>query len=480
MVSAADISPAQQLAPEPRPGPESESEPLPRQDPGPDPDTDMETDQPAHLRLLNPDPKPHAGWYKVTPPATVFHPFPRLPTELRLDIWKRSLQRHRLVKVFIHNKRFRPEVKLPRPYHYQNDDGDDDDDDENIHHYAIVVGNQALSKLLHVNRESRQIAREFYRVAFPCWFISKSDEYEARAISNQQAEKNSTASQGMFYFNPEWDYLHLVAEPFAADTLVEFIHFLKTKYDPRGVGLLNLAFGGNDLVVTETPDFNPATLDPAVRASFVQTLIQLKGFYSLHYTATGRQCEGPRSGYSAKVWFNRAMPIMPACGPPGYDLVARDPRENISRDLRRTFTDLLQARVLGQLDTLFLRFGVTQEQRRVKIQFLVAFQRDDTNSIVDRQSAEKYLRKEEEYWKWLAVGGYGPGISEEENRAEEKAFANIKWPPLTLPEEDLEKVPRPAMGFWLFPIECLQKGVGNTFVHDLSDYWPELALVRLT
>lgn len=355
-----------------------------------------------------------------------------------------------MVRIFIHNYQFHPDARAA---------DDNARDDDSIHHYPVVVGYQSLSKLLRVNRESRQAALEFYRVAIPCRFSTSDDEAETRRME-------LSTRRGTFYFNPEWDFLHLTPEPVAEETLLEFIHRLKTVHDPRGVGLLNVAFEGNDLVGVETVD--PAKVEPGIKESFMKTLAQLRNVYFVNYTAAGRHCEGWRSGYCGEVFFNRSMPIMGRA--PSFELFQRDPRA-IGQDLRRVLTGLSKARVAEQMESLFASWGA--RPRDVQYRFLLAFKWQGPDSIYDRDSARRFVKKEDDYWNWCAVGGYAPG-----DRS--RPFGNIKWPAIKIPEEDLQSVPRPVVGFWLFSTDFLTDGEPrNTHVTDLSNYWPQLAILSL-
>ena len=400
----------------------------------PDPD--------AHLQLFNPD---------FTAPASgdnpVFHCFPLLPTELRRKVWRHALERRRLIKIFIHNYRFHPSAKSA------------DSTDDSIHHYPVVVGYQSLSKLLRVNRESRQAALEFFRVAIPCRFSSSSDESESRNAD--------VTHPGTFYFNPEYDFLHLVPEPEAQETLLEFIHHLKTVHDPRRVGLRNVAFDGNSLadVLTKEPD----EVDPDVRQSFRETLEQLLNVYLLNYTATGRQCEGWRSGYCGEVFFNRSLPVLGQA--PSFELLPRDPRP-IDQDLRRVYTGLDHATRAAQMGGLFHTWRARPRDAQYK--YLLSFQPQEPDTVYDRESARRLLKKQEDHWRWCAVGGSAPGD-------QSRPFGNIKWPAITIPDEDLQSVPRPAVGFWLFPVDILSdEDLRSSPLNDLSKYWPELGLLSFS
>jgi hypothetical protein len=395
----------------------------------------------AHLQLFNLE---HAT-PGVRSDAT-FHPFPLLPPELRLKIWRLSLERRRIFRIFIDNYDFHPDVK------------DADQPDEDTHCYAVVAGHQTLSKLLRVNSESRQAAMEFYRARIPCRFSANPDDTRRQGATEMHS--------GTLYFNPEHDFMHISSEVYGQLTLVEFLHRLKTVYDSGGVGLLNLAVHVNDLLSVERLD--PIDVQPAYKQSFVETLSQLRNVYFVVHAPGVRICEGWRSGYCGDVFFNRSMPILGTS--PTFEVLPRDPRP-IAKDLRRTFTGQDRGqRAYGQLQDLFKTWGA--EPKDIQYRLLVASS-PPGHVVSTRASANEWLDKEDKYWNWLAVGGKSsPG--------REASSSNITWPPLKLPHEDLQVVPQPAVGFWLFPQEVVigsELGMGP--LHDLTKYWPELALTSL-
>ena len=224
--------------------------------PAPPPPTDPE----AHLQVFNPQPK------LSTTASPTFYLFPLLPTELRLKIWKCSLQRRRLIRINIRNYSFHPDLKQV------------ENPDAGIHHFAIVEGYQSLSKLLRVNRESRQAAQEFYRVHLPCRFLLSGRDLGDRPVPEK-------TQPGIFYFNPEHDFLLLYCDTPGIETIFEFIHHLKTVHDPRRIGLLNFAADTNTL--NEIKVWYPDKINPEVHQSFAETLAQLRAFYSVVHVATG-------------------------------------------------------------------------------------------------------------------------------------------------------------------------------------------------
>lgn len=328
--------------------------------------------------------------------------------------------------------------------------------------FTIVDGSQLLSKLLLVNRESREEALIFYRVHLPCRFT------------------RGATGHGTVLFNPEWDFLHISAEWPAKDTLVDFLYHLKTIYDPRHIGLLNLAMDGNGLSATDLYGLQSSDLDPEVRSAFVETLTQLREVWFISTPGVGRRILGVWSGLgTSETIFNRSLPILPI--PPSFERLHRDPRP-IAHDLRY-LTGLVDSRdVLRRWLQLLQRWHISPP--RIEYRFLLAF--DPTiggDEISDRTSAKIWLQKEDDQWN-----GRGPDDGFLKNK-------KVNWPVGAEDEkynnEDLEKAVRPAFGFWLFSVEALalidemgllenerSRSRGETF-SNMTEHWPELALSSL-
>lgn len=382
-----------------------------------------------------------------------FSLFPLLPKELRLKIWRYTLQRQRILHLRLNNQRGQTATQA----------GENPESTSNSERYfTIVEGSQSLSKLVLVNRESREEALIFYRVHLPCRFT-----WRARG-------------RGTLHFNPEWDFLHISAEWPAKDTLVDFLYHLKTIHDPRHIGLLNTAIDGNGLHANDLYGLQSSDLDPAVRSAFVETLTQLREVWFTSTPRVGRQILGFWSGLTtSETIFNRSLPILPM--PPMFERLHRDPRP-IAQDLRKV-TCLAGSRHVLQVWLQLLKKWRTSPPR-IEYRFLLAF--DPTmggDQIFDRTSAEIWLQKEDDQWN---------------GRAPDDGFlkdSKVKWPVGAEHEEykneDLEKAVRPAFGFWLFPVEALalinENGLleeersrprGETFL-NMTEHWPELALSSL-
>ena len=402
-----------------------------------------------HLQIFNPNQIANSE-------ESNFPLFNLLPKELRLEIWRHTLQRRRIIHLCLDNQRGKTAIQA----------GENPESTSNGERYfTIVDGNQLLSKLLRVNRESRAEAWMFYRVHLPCRFTG-------------EAMREGSNGHGTLHFNPEWDFLYLSAEWPAKDSLVSFLYHLKTIHDPRHVGLLNLAVDGNGLNGNDLYGLESSDLEDKVRSAFVETLSQLREVWFVSTPLVGRQILGGWSGLgTSETLFNRSFPIMTM--PSTFDRLQRDPRP-IAQDLKNT------TGLAGLRNVVILWLRVLKKWRTsppgIEYRFLLAF--DPTIGggppISDRTSAMSWLQKEDDQWN---------------GRAPDDGFLKntlVKWPVGAENEkykdEDLQNAVRPAFGFWLFPVKALgpieEKGLSEDqrslpdFM-DMTEYWPELALSSL-
>ncbi|KAL9023694.1 MAG: hypothetical protein Q9196_007038, partial [Gyalolechia fulgens] len=347
-----------------------------------------------HLEIFN------TTFSRPSDEGSTFSLFSLLPKELRLSIWRRALQCHRIITM---------ELKGLRGWTGTGPLYDDNDQsavaasiDRGERYRIISDGCQVLSKLLRVSKESRQEALTFYRVHLPCRFRSPV-----------MGEKAMTS--GTLYVNPEYDFLRISPEMPVKDTLVNFLYHFKTTYDIRGVGILNLALGFNDLNGNDLYALEPSDLEPKFRNAFLDTFTQLREVFFLSTPRAGRQVNGLLSGLcTSETWFNRSFPIM--TGTPTFRRRHRDPRP-INQDLRKVLlSGGSDPREMLDLWFGYLRkWGVTPP--RLQYRFLLGFDPTVSGGLSsDRTSAKKYLQSEDDRWN-----GYGPG----EDRREE---IGAQWP----------------------------------------------------
>ncbi|ORY02676.1 hypothetical protein BCR34DRAFT_591847 [Clohesyomyces aquaticus] len=403
------------------------------------------TTTPQHLQIINPS-------FRNDEHDT-FHHFPRLPPELRLRIWELSVQKHRLLEAQITSKFH--DTKNP-PYSTLDELFSD-------RKYIILVrGIQLHSKLLRVSRESRKEALRFYRVHIPCYL------HKARSVRGYK--------RSILYFNPEYDYMHVILNGSTSHDFIDLIHDLKSQ-DPRGVGFINVALGGSSdthrialSYLSMTSTFN----SPA-RATFIDFLTSLKNILWMAQSPAGRIMQGryihPRCPTYA---FNHSMPVKASS--PSFSLLEKDSRP-ISSDLKHILTHSPDPREIRAVWRDILKNWGVRREMPVRERVLFAFDpfSYEGEDIYDFKSAEKFLEEEQEEW------------------VENQRFAHEFEPANAITTESAKPLPtegeaavRPAIGFWLFPAEALgetENGNGQSpsgkRVFDMTGHWPEIALAHL-
>ncbi|KAI0146086.1 hypothetical protein GGR57DRAFT_479471 [Xylariaceae sp. FL1272] len=241
---------------------------------------------PVHLRIFSLDDVRRTQ----SPSLDAFRLFRKLPPEFRQQIWRTALLAQRIVRLKV----------IPRDWvnYMMKEQGDatarlEPPPDET---YGVVDENvPALSSVFHVNRESRDVALSHYRIHLPCWRLTR------RNTSAQNFRRF------VFYLNPEYDFLRIEAH---FGTLVDFIHDMKGKHDPRHVGILNLVVDSGLLHgPNELRSIIPNSLEAPQRMSFQETIFQLREIFFIHEQTAGRLNLGfhtapPTCDYR----FNRALP----------------------------------------------------------------------------------------------------------------------------------------------------------------------------
>ncbi|KAF2679235.1 hypothetical protein K458DRAFT_490714 [Lentithecium fluviatile CBS 122367] len=373
-----------------------------------------------------------------------FHPFTRLPKELRLLVWRHALHRHRIIKLHLSD----PDLEDPTTFKDRMMALDDSlkNPSDDIARYRITIdGAQSLSKLLHVCRESREATLMYYRVHIPCRFMhANSSDIGSNLIcatgdtllGKAKGGVDAATKPGTFYFNPDWDFLQITCWPETSLLLPPFLYHLKTQYDPRGVGVLNIVvdFGSKHFNID---NISPACMSREIAASFEQTFRQLQQvfFYKGLPIAARIHLGMCMGGYSDEVWFNRSLPISAEI--PAFDLISLDPRP-ISKDLRRQF---LSGRGNSsffdyhRFTNMLSRFSISPADISTQFKFMIAMKLG-TDDIRSRVDAEKALKKDWERW-WLDRSGLPTHAKE------------------VLADEDYAMGVETAFGFWLFPLEAM-------------------------
>ncbi len=432
-------------------------------------------------------PKPHLETFndvidRTTHSITLTFPlFPLLPKELRIKIWRYSLQRQRFITVLLWPEKI---FHIGQPAVQETENVTSTGKSERYR--AYIEGYQVLSKLLRVSCEAREAALHFYRVALPC-LLQKGLESSQSACSE--------GTPGTIYINPEYDFLYITPQLVAEETLVDFLYHMKTTYDPRHVGLLNLAVDINGLNMANLSQLQPSDLDFKVKTAFIQTLTQLQEVFFVSGHSAGRTIDMQSGFLVPEPFFNRSLPILGVA--PTFERLHRDPRP-ISGDLRHVYVGFVdQRQVLRVWQQLLDTFGVVPSQ--IEYRYCLFFSSGvEEQRVYDHLSAERYLQWEDELW----TGVLAEKALEKKSKGGENqrnffswAFSRLwKGEKETIPvsmiggrsekymNEDLTKAVRPAIGFWLFPVEIVefeQFRQGSQDLFDMSSHCPELALSSL-
>ncbi|KAK8131406.1 pectinesterase precursor [Apiospora sp. TS-2023a] len=375
-----------------------------------------------------------------------FPQFARLPTELRLQIWRESLRRNRLIRIDLGSTKPDADTTSTR-YSQRNSLGKPVTGGI---YQATTPGYHIHSKLLRVSLEARYEALRFYRIHIPCYI---------------QDPWGKTRKESILYLNPEYDFLHLETKSPAANAVVDYMFDLKA-YDPLDIGLCNLAVSRDTLHASGWLELLPEHLDPPARTAYVETLSQLREVFWVTVTSFARSNAGPLSPIrGVGVRFSDGFPIMTR--EPVFDRLRNDPRP-INRDLEKVIIATPDPReTINPWHQLLANAGVRHRPDQVQYRYLLA-QRPiaDGDAVFGYEDAERYLEKESKQWKaaLATVSGFL------------KDKAPYTWSP---GEADA------AFGFWLFPVGSDDKApLGLTQdepfqwhrVLDLSNHWPELAL----
>jgi hypothetical protein len=170
---------------------------------------------------------------------------------------------------------------------------------------------------------------------------------------------------------------------------------------------------------------------------------------------------------------------------PTFERLNRDPRP-IDQDLRRVCLSRERREMLRLWQGLLDRFAVVPTQ--IQYRFCMFFvppgivPADHENRIYDHDSAERWLKLD--YKAWMRYHPYRDrtgNIPTRERNIIIRAFRELYSEKKRMREESANLV-RPAIGFWLFPIEVLNvegDGPDRQRVFDFSVHWPELALSSL-
>lgn len=409
----------------------------------------------------------------------VFHLFPCLPKELRLQIWELAIPAERLIRVSLkpHGGRRRELAAAEPRYLQKNALGRPISGGR---YRAVVEGTKLHSKFLRATSEARHAALAFYRVRVPVCLTGP----------------RRTDMSATLYLNPEHDMLHIEADDPVQETLLDFFWDLRA-YDPRGVGLLRLAvdlrsFCCSGLQYLRKSDI----LLIRQREALVQTLSQLREVWFVdvqsHATTRFRHVYAALSSSSSsqskplaergrgtpadELACNAAVPVLQQDGgSPAFARRGADRREGVEAALARVY--------MGDVDPRELVF----RWRRLLRTWGVVDHGEDApgRGVVDYRVLLARMPEWDRRQPWRAgglekaaavdEGAAGPGgVTERGEGGGEGA--------------ERRGVTGTAFGFWLFPVEALgaiDEGDRLSEMEfypgrwlDMRNHWPELVLSK--
>ena len=417
-----------------------------------------------HLRMLNYD-------YGVASPGN-FKLFSRLPPELRCRIWQHAMRRPRLIRCFPFNPND-PELDLNINWITFNVE-------------LLRLGNGKVcllvdnyhkhSKFRRVCSESRQEAKRLCRVSIPCGLTNFG-------TGSHCLHNRGPVRKGMLYFSPEIDILEFNETPVVKpDDLVELLYQLRNNFDHRNVGLRNIALGMSAARNTFGP-LCPMSCRSDVCETLKHVFSQLDEVFFVSRNGHGRQVRPVKDGYHTAGGYlanNRSYPISTNLST--FERLSVDPRD-ISEDLQHVYINFNPFRaMLKAWYDLMSCWGLSVVETNTRM--LITFdprRAVKAHEIHDREGAEAFLQLENQRWPREQPA---PPISSPKVEARWK----IKQQIVEMENaKGLKNLPRPAFGFWLFPLDAVgpihnEGGPDEIDLRfrakllDLSRYRPELCL----
>jgi hypothetical protein len=398
------------------------------------------------------------------PPAPIttrtFHLFPSLPKELRLLIWQYALHRQRIVKIHLSDPWIEDTSTIAQRITAINTNNDPET--QTAGYYTVTTDTHPVhSKFLRVCKESRKEALMFYRAHIPCRLVKeaeKDNSYWGMKGLLQSATieggVDKVTEPGTLYLNPEWDFLRITAYPHEDVHIPAFLHHLKSRYDPKGIGLLNLIISDRDHE-NGILGLDAREMTPEGRTAMGDTLRSLESVFFGQTATVGRMNFGYADGeLDTEMWFNRSFPICTEIS--AFQRLDVDPRP-IGKDLMK---QCMGGRDWKEQYYRFTRlldsFNLPDNETTTQFQFMLAF----TARVYTRKDAEKWLRND--YERLWGDRRYWP--------KDKKRHADMGAEYVM----DVE----PAFGFWLFGLDVLKapKSEGSEHLLDVRLCRPQLAV----
>lgn len=383
-----------------------------------------------------------------------FDPFPSLPLELRLSIWELAIPRERILTIYLRCRKLMNKIldrngsTRPKTHNGDRHGGGYD---------ILIDGCQTISKFFRINQESRKVVTEFYRVQLYCW------------LGENPSRDHHTLKPGILYFNPECDFFLIKSDGCLDDCRIkchapELFYDLKTLYDPRGIGILNLALEGTDLWGSRGfSAIDHTALSPSLKTNFQESFLQLRQFFLVcKQSGVGRYVYGmlnnaPTHDFQENLSFPISAPTV------NFTRYQPDPRP-IGDDLREILVTGSIDDYVCQWQRLCREYIGDQFVMNAEQRILLTCELYQIKGVTQKD-ASCFLKKNHE--SWLA-----------ECEEYEK-----------LPNDTSESAVQTAFGFWLFPMDTFSprrndannqlNPWNNSGRFDLSGRWPDLGLMSL-
>lgn len=337
--------------------------------------------------------------------------FSSLPHEIRQKIWRYSIRCQRIIQVHleVNNGDLNPSDAISNGF--------------TIRYNTVVTGYQAISKFFRVSSESRVAALRFYRVHLPCRFTAG-----ARNVF-RDGTTHPNPKPCIFHFNPEFDFLEITSTMVGTVGSSQFLpHFLfkvKTTYDPRQVGVLNMAVGLNDNRAYNCTLLPPTTAAPVLFNAYTETITSLREVLFVCSESAGRQILGWQSDFlTSKILYDRSLPVHTLAST-FEEQLTRDPRRT-AQDSRRSFAGTFDPRDnIISWRKMLGKWGIPPTH--IKYSFAISSDEERDESY---QHPDQFIRQMERLEKIETV---------RERCTDEGPHTTLK----------------PGTKFWLFPIEAL-------------------------
>ena len=381
--------------------------------------------------LMNPEPRGVAQ----------FPRFGEFPYDIRTLIWEQVLLSQRLIRISLEkrevsarnrnqrNKATKAKAKSRGKKSSKQDIESPQVDIPEKPYCVVVEERYAMSKLFHVCTESRDTANRFYRVKTPCIY-----------------RWGNKTQEGTFYFRPDLDNIQVGISEYFAD-----FAFHLYQLDPRYVGFikLTLPFQPN---IQKLMDMNDAERD-ILRG----VLLRLENVSFSHMQEKTRAAPPPRrtltyvhsmalaaaATAAADNGSDEPQPPKPrtswepdCAGPmstciPSFDKLSQDPRK-LGNDHTRPYFSFKNPIHIALSWFRLLEILEVVHEHKVNYRFMMSYETSGRN-IATREQATSWVQSQRKNFK---------------SRALSEGIEHGEWV-------------KPAMGFWLYPMECVGSLVNN-------------------